>query len=469
MYLILIIVFNFIFSQNSDEKVILKESFSQWAELKKVEFTDDYIYTFELSALYIHDSILIRKYDYDFNQVGKTINLSYEEYGVDINEVYFDKDTLIVIGHIIEKWDSPLKYDFHLFVRKYYNDELIYDNVAKTHLRISTYFNTITPRVYYNNENIYSIFRTPYIGVIKYDINGNVLKIDTLINDPVSNGEDVGAVGAYGIIEHNNNLYAFLFKKNTDKSTHFYNIYNTNFDFIESDTIILNRTVPLTEFDFLNFNNSKYIVYGEYLPQGRIANTPIREIIKLNDDGVNLTNIKLGVNYPDRINSIVKFNDNFIAGGSYHSTERNGGSFALLQILDNELNPINYLTLDFSEENKLQEIIDIKVLNENEILVVGKISVNGIFFKKINLSELSVDEELEYKIFPNPSSNQIVLSYINHFNKNIQVFDLNFNLVEELNSIDKEVFLNISNYSQGTYFIRTKIDNKTSWGKFIKE
>jgi len=62
-----------------------------------------------------------------------------------------------------------------------------------------------------------------------------------------------------------------------------------------------------------------------------------------------------------------------------------------------------------------------------------------------------------------------MLRYTNHFNKNIQVYDLNFNLVEEVNSNDKEVFLNISNYSKGTYFIRTKIDNKTNWGKFIKE
>lgn len=452
MYIIFLILYNISFAQNSNEKVISNDNFLQWAELKKVEYTQEYIYTFELSALKIHDSILIRKYDYDFNQVGKTINLSYDEYGVDIDEVYIDKDTLVVIGHIIEKWDSPLRNGFHLFVRKYYNDELIYDNIAITNLSISTYHNTSTPRIYYNSENIYSIFRTPYIGVIKYDINGNVLKIDTLINDPVSNGEDVGAIGAYGIIEHNNNLYAFLFKKNTDKTTLFYNVYNTNFDFIKSDTIFNNRYILFTEFDFFNFNDSKYIAYGEYLSQDRIANTPIRQLIEVNDDGVNLTNIKLGVNYPDRINSVVKFNDNFIAGGSYHSTERNGGSFALLQILDNELNPINYLTFDFTEENVLQEIIDIKVLNEKEIIVVGKITVKGIFLKKINLSELSVESENNIKSYL-INDKFILKEYI--FEP--KVYNSLGNKVDiEITINGSNTELDFTNFPKGIYFVKTK-------------
>lgn len=470
MSYIIFIIINILSAQNTDEKIILKEHFTQFAEIKKVEFTEEFIYTVELSSLYLHDSLLIRKFDYDFNQIGKTINVSYDEYGVDINEVYFDGDTLVLIGHVIGKWDSPLKYDFHLFVRKYLDGELIYDNIALNNLRISTYYNTITPRIYYINNNIFSIFRNPYIGVIKYDIGGNIIKIDTLINDSISNGESVGAIGAYGIIENNDLLYCFLYKKNSDKFTHFYNIYNKNFEFIESDTIYKNKTVSLTEFDLLNFNNRTYISYGEYFHSARLKNVPSRELFEITEDGVIPTNKKLGINYPDRINSLKKFNDKFIAVGSYHSTERTGGSFALIQLLDEDLNPIDFCTFEILEENSQQEIIDFKILNENEIIVVGKISAKGMFFKKIDLSKLNVIKELNVKnLYPNPSSDIININYENLNTKEIQIFDLNLNKIDEFVSFDSIVIYDVSGYNVGTYIIKTTIDNEIIWNKFIKK
>ena len=94
-----------------------------------------------------------------------------------------------------------------------------------------------------------------------------------------------------------------------------------------------------------------------------------------------------------------------------------------------------------------------------------------VYAKKANPT---VEDVANYSItlFPNPSSGVMELNINGLVNESItsyEIIDLTGNLIQKLSDFQSSTLIDISNYSNGVYFLKISIDDKNTVWKIIKE
>jgi hypothetical protein len=110
--------------------------------------------------------------------------------------------------------------------------------------------------------------------------------------------------------------------------------------------------------------------------------------------------------------------------------------------------------------------------------VVGLMSAGGHqlgngYYPAMNLQALSIDDatlNVQIKVYPNPTSQSLYVSHPELNSFQIQITDLNGKQVY-IGTIEKEIPLDVSNYTQGMYLItiENKESNKKNTYKIIKK
>ena len=112
-------------------------------------------------------------------------------------------------------------------------------------------------------------------------------------------------------------------------------------------------------------------------------------------------------------------------------------------------------------------------IDDKDTLWIGTFNT-GIFKTHINnlTSLLVTDVEKEVSnylnLYPNPASSEISIKFDDIGKKEIQIFNLNLQKIYEFETNEKNVNIDISKYEVGTYIVKSKLNNKTLWNKFIK-
>jgi hypothetical protein len=145
-------------------------------------------------------------------------------------------------------------------------------------------------------------------------------------------------------------------------------------------------------------------------------------------------------------------------------------------VLDAGLNMNSYLwsngdttqsTVIFGESgNDGKQIIWVKVTDDNGCINIDTVLIN------LSVEVLSVNE-FGFKIYPNPSKNQIKLDYLAiNYKKNLKlqvIDDKGIVVLEKIyNNIPNEDILDISEFKSGLYFIKIKTDSEYKIEKIIK-
>ena len=108
-----------------------------------------------------------------------------------------------------------------------------------------------------------------------------------------------------------------------------------------------------------------------------------------------------------------------------------------------------------------------KVFSINSEYCSGKIMGSST----VKLELITANEELadlEVKLFPNPTSDKITIQSDNFKNTNLQITDILGKQLLQQNINKSETILDLSNYSNGQYFLRLERDNKRVVYKIIK-
>jgi hypothetical protein len=110
--------------------------------------------------------------------------------------------------------------------------------------------------------------------------------------------------------------------------------------------------------------------------------------------------------------------------------------------------------------------------------VVGLMSAGGNqlgngYYPAMDLQALSIDDatlNVQIKVYPNPTSQSLYVSHPELNSFQIQITDLNGKQVY-IGTIEKEIPLDVSNYTQGMYLItiENKESNKKNTYKIIKK
>ncbi len=93
-------------------------------------------------------------------------------------------------------------------------------------------------------------------------------------------------------------------------------------------------------------------------------------------------------------------------------------------------------------------------------------STYGVYID-ITLNDCKEFEIEGINIYPNPASNYIILSGLD--NKTIEILDIKGDIIKSLSTNSDEFILDINNFQNGIYFIKTENEGKPILIKFIKE
>ena len=108
-----------------------------------------------------------------------------------------------------------------------------------------------------------------------------------------------------------------------------------------------------------------------------------------------------------------------------------------------------------------------KIFEVFDAYCTGKVSGTGIV--KIELITANQElADLEVKLFPNPTSDKITIQNDNFKNTTLQITDVFGKQLLQQNSNKSETILDLSNYSNGQYFLQLERDSKRVVYKIIK-
>jgi len=414
----------------------------------------------------------IQEFDYNFNLIDEfeidNISIDEKKYQYLPFKMEISNDTLGIIGHFIEQGQDVLKYGHNLFVLKYFENKEVYRNFdfINDGFAPSTYLgNYDNLNFTKDEENIYIAFKGPEIVVRKYDKFGNYLKTFTLIDDSISTNIEgkVGSKSVNSIHKVKDKIFLFLSELTNVKfkDKNIVNIYDENFNLIEEKEYTENKSnIEVKSFDI---NGKHLLVFGELLSSPRFANRPSWYLYEYDNESINYTGYNLGLNYPDYIHDIQKIGNDYIVVGAHDKIPAKPFQVSLIQKLDSNFAPIKSFTFYDEDTDKSNFALKVKVLSEEEYIVVGALQIdNSYYFAKFNtILSVEKNENEKYTIFPNPSSDFIQVEGVNSTDK-YEIRDLLGNIVGEgiyNSSID------ISYLSTAYYFL--KINNQTI--KFIKK
>ena len=134
-----------------------------------------------------------------------------------------------------------------------------------------------------------------------------------------------------------------------------------------------------------------------------------------------------------------------------------------------ELSAVNYRTDVSPFTIKLNPLSPIayKVFGVYDALCYGKVSGTGI----VKIELITANEELsdmEVKLFPNPTSDKITIQSDSFKNTTLQITDVLGKQLLQQNINKSETILDLSNYSNGQYFLQLERDSKRVVYKIIK-
>ena len=107
------------------------------------------------------------------------------------------------------------------------------------------------------------------------------------------------------------------------------------------------------------------------------------------------------------------------------------------------------------------------------LMTAGGNQLGNGYYPALNLKALSVEDnvlDVQLKVYPNPTSQSLYVSHPDVNSFRISIADLNGKLIYQ-SIINKEVPLDVSNYTQGMYLVtvESKESNKKNTYKIIKK
>jgi hypothetical protein len=97
------------------------------------------------------------------------------------------------------------------------------------------------------------------------------------------------------------------------------------------------------------------------------------------------------------------------------------------------------------------------------------ISMTKVICFDAGIIDFQNDNYPEPFLFPNPTSNLLNISFFDKRNRSIQFFDLTSKLVNELNSVDDSIELDVSDFEPGHYFLRIQDEQGTFFKQLLIE
>jgi len=107
------------------------------------------------------------------------------------------------------------------------------------------------------------------------------------------------------------------------------------------------------------------------------------------------------------------------------------------------------------------------------LMTAGGNQLGNGYYPAMDLQALSVEDnslEAQIKVYPNPTSQMLYVSHPEYSSFSIQIADINGKQIHT-GTIEKEMPLDVSNYTQGLYLItvENKETNKKNTYKIIKK
>lgn len=406
----------------------------------------------------------IQRLNYDF-QVLDEIDIENLEINDSIqqflpNSFKVKNDTLYLYAHFIDGGQSILKSHHNLIILKFFENKEVYRNyeIISEGPLPSTYAGSKENMDFTKDEeNIYVAFKGPEIVIRKYDIQGNYIETFTIIDDSVSNsfyGYE-GEIYVTGIKKVNDKIYLFLTELTSIKNQKdFYvYIYDEDLNLIEKKKY--KEKTSKIEIYYFDVEYKNIMVFGESIPTSpRFANRPSWYLYEFGEENINYTGTNLGLNYPDYIYDIQAFDDGYIVVGAHDKIPSNPFQVSLVQKLNSNFEIIESFTFFDKETDKSNFATKVKVLNDEEYIVAGPLRTeNSYYLAKFNTTlSVNTQEDLEVYIFPNPSSDFIIISGL-EMNSRYEIVDILGNRLKEGNYLGQ---INVSNLTIGHYYLKSR-------------
>jgi len=102
------------------------------------------------------------------------------------------------------------------------------------------------------------------------------------------------------------------------------------------------------------------------------------------------------------------------------------------------------------------------------MLVYDPVSVTITLFPD-GYTNINDNFEVIKNIYPNPTTDLINLEFNTNEQKTIQIYSLNGKVIKELVSNENQISLDVSNFDNGMYLIKTSTKNQTQVSRFVKK
>jgi len=214
--------------------------------------------------------------------------------------------------------------------------------------------------------------------------------------------------------------------------------------------------------------NSTFNLIGNYNIVGinNISLTVFDENQCSYSDNINITVIDI----PSApiANAATNISDNsFVANWNYST---NATGYYLDVALDNEFGNIlaNYNNLEVGN-------INFYSVNTNENVYYRLRAYNGSGISSnsetisVNITNIEYLKDFGISIYPNPTSNNLILEFSNNKINSIKIFDMTGKQVIEKTEIRQNEMIDLSNFDSGIYNIRIFTDNETLTTKILKK
>jgi len=476
---LILICFSILFIQYKIYSQVIEEKIVDLNVLEKIvlsKITNNNIFVLTKHVKYLAGDLYqtkffkLSKYDLDFNLVNQleidNIEINDTSYQYLPFKFDFMNDTLILYSFFVEQKQDLNYYNHELSVLKFYNNEEVFRNysVANDLRGPSTGIEILNHSI--NKDKIYVTYKSLEIYIREYSINGDYIKTQIMINDSISNGQrgNPGEKYDFGVFANNEYIYLFIseIESNPQKYSNYIYIYDKEYNYIKR--IVYNEKTRFNGIKNFKSGSIDYILFDELIYNSNtIVNRPSWHLFEIYNDSLINKNISFGINYSNKIYDIsVENGINYIIG-EHSKIPNKPNKTTLLQLFDSNFNLIQNKQLYSDESDDANYGINIKVINENEIIMVGTYTSNRAYYL------LKIDKTLKVKndikqnklVYPNPAILEISITNIPN-GSDYKIYNLFGNEISKGKYFNK---INIKNFRTGVYFININ----GNFFKFIKE
>lgn len=462
-----LICFSILFFQNKIYSQVIDEKIVDLNVLEKIvlsKITDNNIFVLTKHVSYLPGDLYQTKffklsnYDLDFNLVNQieidNIEINDTSYQYLPFKFDFKNDTLILYSFFVEQKQDLNYYGHDLSVLKFYNNEEVFRNysVANDLRGPSTGIEILNHSI--NKDKIYVTYKSLEIYVREYSTNGDYIKTQVMIDDSISIGQrgNPGEKYDFGIFANSENIYLFIseIESNPQKYSNYIYIYDINYEFIKR--IVYDEK---TRFNgILNFKSGSkdFILFDELIYNSNtIVDRPSWHLFEIYNDSLVNKNISFGINYSDNIYYISEENGINYVIGEHSKIPNKPNKTTLLQLYDSNFNLIQNKQIYSNESDEANYGISMKVINENELIIVGTYTSNRAYYLLKIDKTLKVKDDIKQNklVYPNPTTGEIFIENILNGSE-YKIYNLFGNEITNGKYIDK---INIKYLSNGVYFV----------------